>query len=92
MDKLARLKKLYSMGMSAPQPSLALDQKEDVMGGDISPELLQRFAADKMYEDRGYEDMKRVQDADGSGSMQGTKISPEELERKKLALQKLMGI
>lgn len=89
-NKLVRLKKLYSMGMQGEQPSLALDQKEELMASDISPELLKQFVYNDLYEKRGHESYNTHSDPDGGMITEVVTLTPEELERKKSALQKLM--
>lgn len=91
-DKLLRLKKLFAMGSGEvpAESSLVFDQKEDLMAEDITPEILKQFAGEQMAADQGYEKYQRVSGPEGVESVQVVRLTPEEIERKKLAIQKLM--
>lgn len=66
------------------------ERKKALMGSDINQEQFQQFAADQMALDQGgVEKFERREGFDQAPTFVESKITPEELERKRQAIERL---
>lgn len=90
-SRAARFNALLRLGqMPGVDGQNMLKEKQALMGNDIDDAQLRQFAGDQLAVERGIEKIQRTTDPEGNMATQIQTFSPEEMERKKQAIEMLL--